>query len=212
LFLFYTAANDQGVRSGTLYAKAKVLFADRKELFDPFWILTSYKGANDSRLVRDICRPLGVRYPKESAKSWYVNSRLLVGRYRGDHRNLLASTSDGPQLMRRIQAFRGRGLSKMDYSDYVGPVQRALLRACNSLHIAWSDVDTGLWIVGSQGCAKRRCRPCPIADLRIDAPPGTPRGCRATTSDARKGPSTIRKEHGMSPKLSRRVHLHFEGG
>jgi hypothetical protein len=109
LFLFYTVANDHGMKSSRLYAKAKRVFLNRRDLFEPAKIVANFAGPQDPELVDETGKQLGTRYPKETAKSWYVNSERLLERYDGDPRNLFRYSSDAQELLRAITAFRGYG-------------------------------------------------------------------------------------------------------
>ncbi len=109
LFLFYTVANDHGMKSSRLYSEAKTLFVEDGGLFEPLKVLANYLGPEDERLITATGKRLGTRYPKETAKSWYLNSKRLVDRYEGDPRNMLRSTSDARALMKEITEFRGYG-------------------------------------------------------------------------------------------------------
>jgi len=214
LFLFYTVANDHGMKSTRLYEKAKVLFLTQRNLFEPRGVVTDFVGPQDPGLVNETGKWLGTRYPKETAKTWYVNSERLVQKYGGDPRNLFRSDPGARELLKEIKTFRGYGPKiggmllraviglgfaevsgieevpvpvdihdsrislltgvlklndgtegKVDYYAHVPLVQRALLNACNSLGIKWLDVDRALWLIGSRGCVKKRCRLCPLHDM-----------------------------------------------
>lgn len=109
LFLFYIVANDHGMKSSRLYAQAKLLFAEHKELFDPKYIVENFSSPDDPCLIEMTGKYLGTRYPKETAKSWFLNSQELLAKYDGDPRKLLTSTPDAKILIERIKAFRGYG-------------------------------------------------------------------------------------------------------
>ena len=109
LFLFYTVANDHGVKSFRMYARAKELFSKHPNVFDPFWIIKNFSSATDSELVKLIGEHIGARYPHEATKNWYLSSLKLVEEYNGDPRELFRSTSDARVLIKRIKAFRGYG-------------------------------------------------------------------------------------------------------
>jgi endonuclease III len=109
LFLFYTAVNDHGMKSSRLYAKAKMLFLDRHDLFEPTKVVAGFIGPQDPKLVDGTGKQLGTRYPKETAKTWYINSERLTQRYGGDPRNLFRSSSDARELLKEIKTFRGYG-------------------------------------------------------------------------------------------------------
>ncbi len=109
LFLFYIVSNDHGVKSSNLYSRAKGLFQARPELFEPTTILEVFSGPDDPNLVESTGLALGTRYPKETAKSWYLNSIRLQELFAGDPRNLFCSSNDASKLYREIAAFRGYG-------------------------------------------------------------------------------------------------------
>lgn len=109
LFLFYTVVNDHGMKSSRLYAKAKQLFSEDQSLFKPEEILSKYTGPDDILLIENTGKKLGTRYPKETAKIWYLNSRKLLDDFTGDPRKIFLSTSDARMLIKRIMAFRGYG-------------------------------------------------------------------------------------------------------
>jgi endonuclease III len=109
LFLFFTVANDHGMKSSRLYARAKALFAEQRDLFDPYRIIEDFYGPEDTRLVEQTGKRLGTRFPRETAKTWYMNSVRLIERFDGDPRRLFQSVSEARALMREITAFRGYG-------------------------------------------------------------------------------------------------------
>jgi len=109
LFLLYTVANDHGMKSSRLYARAKALFLERRDLFEPFEVIENFVGPEDPRLIESTGKRLGTRYPRETAKTWYLNSARLADRFGGAPRNLFRSTSDACTLMKEITRFRGYG-------------------------------------------------------------------------------------------------------
>lgn len=109
LFLFYIVSNDHGMKSARLYARAKALFLEERQLFEPFRVVEDYGGPEDINLVESTGRQLSTRYPRETAKSWYINSVKLVEKYQGDPRKLFRSTTEARILMKEIMAFRGYG-------------------------------------------------------------------------------------------------------
>lgn len=109
LFLFYTVVNDHGMKSSRLYKRAKNLFLERQDLFEPYRVVEEFEGPGDPRLVEATGKRLGTRYPRETAKTWYINSGMLIEKYEGDPRNLFSSCSDAESLLKRIMAFRGYG-------------------------------------------------------------------------------------------------------
>lgn len=109
LFLFYTVANDHGVKSYRMYARAKKLFNERPEVFDPFWVAENFENGEMPELVKLTGERVGARYPREATKTWYSNSLKLGEEYSGDPRVLFRSTNDARELIKRIKAFRGYG-------------------------------------------------------------------------------------------------------
>lgn len=109
LFLFYTVVNDHGVKSSHLYRKAKLLFLEKRDIFEPFRVINNFEGPDDPRLVEATGKRLGTRYPKETAKTWYVNSEKLIAKYDGDPRKLFSCCSEAKDLLREIMTFRGYG-------------------------------------------------------------------------------------------------------
>lgn len=109
LFLFYTVVNDHGMKSTRLYAQAKALFLEHLDLFEPFRIIEDFNRPEDIRLIESTGKRLGTRYPRETAKRWYLNSERLIEKFDGDPRNLFRSASNARTLMKEITAFRGYG-------------------------------------------------------------------------------------------------------
>jgi len=109
LFLFYIVPNDRGMRSNILYSRAKALFIERPSLFDPHAILDTYTSDEDVELVAATGKTLSTRYPAETAKAWYRNSRMIVDCYGGDPRGLFGCSHDARLLLREIRRFRGFG-------------------------------------------------------------------------------------------------------
>lgn len=108
-FLFYLIAQDYGTKSARLYAKAKSLYDSNPELFDPTYVVAKYGSADDPRLAEDTGVPLSTRFPKETAKRWYVNSEKLLQEYEGDPRKIFATSEDARIVFKRIRSFRGFG-------------------------------------------------------------------------------------------------------
>lgn len=109
LFLFFTVANDHGMKSSRLYAAAKQLFQKCRELFEPRRIVADFSSGDDPALIEATAKSLGVRYPREAARSWYANSLRLLESFNGDPRQLFQSSSDASALLKQIRSFRGYG-------------------------------------------------------------------------------------------------------
>lgn len=119
LFMFYVVQNDHGVKSHKMYEKAKNLYKQNPEFFDPKWIMNNCCEEDLSFLVENIAKKLGSRYPQALAKSWYVNSITLCNKYDGDPVKVFTSSQDAVELIKTIKSFRG-------YGDKIGGM---LLRA-----------------------------------------------------------------------------------
>jgi endonuclease III len=215
LFLFYIIVNDHGMKSSRLYARAKELFQVRPELFEATKILEMYHEPYDSDLVEATGRYLGTRYPRETARAWYLNSLRLENLFSGDPRKLFCCCIDAQKLLDEITAFRGygpktggmflraivglgfvklkglenvlvpvdihdtrisfftgivnidnnEGSQNINYYSYVRDIQRILRDTCRALSLPWLDIDRALWLIGSRGCARKRCLLCPLRDL-----------------------------------------------
>jgi endonuclease III len=210
LFLFYVVVNDHGMKSNRLYNSAKLLYNENPFLFNPDYVVKYYANEFDEQLIADTGIRLGTRYPKVTAKNWYLNSQKLLSEYSGDPIKLFNSTNDAKELIKIIKSFYGFGPkiggmllraiiglgfnksvnsveevlvpvdihdsrisfftgmidyidpSEVDYYKYVKDVQILILNTCNQLDIEWLDVDRALWLIGSRGCANKRCLDCPI--------------------------------------------------
>jgi endonuclease III len=51
------------------------------------------------------------------------------------------------------------------YMTFTKPVRRFLSEVCAAESIPWPDVDRALWLIGSRGCAPKRCGLCPISSF-----------------------------------------------
>ena len=107
--MFYSVANDHGVKSSLIYNRAKKLFLDHRDIFNPFWITENFTDPENPILVDLTGNKLGARYPRQAAKSWYLNTKQLIKIYKGDPRNLFQSAPDAQILLKNIRAFRGYG-------------------------------------------------------------------------------------------------------
>lgn len=108
-FLFYIVANDHGMKSSRLYSQAKMLYVEQADLFDPEKVLKDFESPEDPELIEATGRRLGTRYPKETAKRWYSNSKRLAEVFDADPRNVFRSSSDARVLLKEIRRFRGYG-------------------------------------------------------------------------------------------------------
>lgn len=64
-----------------------------------------------------------------------------------------------------IASVTGQALEDVDYYAHARAVQRLLSDACTRARVSWPDVDRALWLIGSRGCTKRNCIPCPLLSL-----------------------------------------------
>ena len=108
-FLFYIVANDHGMRSSLLYKRAKDLFCERPELFESVSVVETFTGPEDSELLGRTGHCLGTRYPRETAKSWYLNSERLNTRFGGDALSLFQRFTHAGALLNELKGFRGYG-------------------------------------------------------------------------------------------------------
>ncbi len=109
LFLFYTVPNDHGVKSSRLYAKAIDLFRTAPELFEPSFVVDHFRGPDDRDLVAATGAVLGTRYPKVTARGWFVNSMRLASEFAGDPRMVFTAYEDGASMMKLVRSFFGFG-------------------------------------------------------------------------------------------------------
>ena len=214
-FYFYLIYNDHGTKSATLYARFRRLYTEKPQLFDPSYI-AKYNSGNGTppSFLKDAISGLGLRYPNQSAISWWSNTLQLLESYEGEPINLFRSTSDAVELFSRVQSFRGYGPKTagllirvivgvgfhhlnnfhkvpvpVDVHDtriaywtgiykpvgaridaghlsedavHVRSVSALWQEAARQLHEPWPELDRALWLLGSRGCAERRCQLCPV--------------------------------------------------
>ena len=212
-FLFYTVPNDHGLKSARLYARAIELFNRRPNLFDPNFVTAQFRGMDDLDLIESTGVALGTRYPKSTAKGWYLNSSKLMEQFRGDPLGVFQASADAEILLKLVCSFYGfgpktggmllravdgLGMAKVsglervllpvdihdsrisflsgivsgnnetiegDYHLFARPIQRVLTEACREVDVRWPDVDRALWLIGSRGCVRLRCKECPLNTL-----------------------------------------------
>lgn len=109
LFLFYILSNDHGMKSSRLYKKAKELYGLDSSLFKPASIVRRFSAVSDSDLIKKTGIFLSVRYPKITAKNWFVNSQELLSVYNGDPISLFQSSRNANTLLKSIMKFKGYG-------------------------------------------------------------------------------------------------------
>jgi endonuclease III len=108
-FLFFVVCHDHGVRSRDLYRRAKVAYSERPWLFSAPDVIERFAGPDDAGLVEATVSNIGVRYPREGARRWYLNALRLLLEYDGRADRLFRSTSDATDLLKKICSFRGYG-------------------------------------------------------------------------------------------------------
>lgn len=108
-FLFYLIFNDYGTKSSALYEKAKRLYVEYPFLFSPRSVLNRYKSCEDPLLIESTGVRLGTRFPKETARRWYVNSERLLNDYDSDPRSIFKSSTSAKEVFQHIRGFRGFG-------------------------------------------------------------------------------------------------------
>jgi endonuclease III len=209
LFLFYIAPLDYLMKSELLYTRAKMMFKNRPELFDPSYVSSTFNETNLHELANLLRKYLGVRFPSEAAKRWYKNSVILLQLYQGDPRNIFKGSRNAKEIFKKITQFRGLGgktggmifrcmidlglaevenindvlppvdihdvkiafYTKIVYSEeysernarkFTRVIQNVWSCICREGGLNWLTVDRALWLLGSNGCAKRKCNNCPI--------------------------------------------------
>jgi len=105
LFIFYVVPQDYATRSARLYKKAKALFEEHREFFDPSHIANM--GIDEVRQI--ISMRIGARFPGETAQRWLSNSISLINEYNGDPREIFNTSKDAREALKRIRKFRGFG-------------------------------------------------------------------------------------------------------
>ncbi len=104
-FLYYIACNDHGLKSNSMYEKAKQLYEEHPEYFDPKFII----GLSEDDIFNSIVKKLGARYPNALLRSWIENTRFIIHNYEGEPINLFISTNDANILLKNIKKLRGYG-------------------------------------------------------------------------------------------------------
>lgn len=51
------------------------------------------------------------------------------------------------------------------YQSLAPIVRKELTDACSDAGIEWFDIDRAMWLIGSRGCASKRCSLCPLATV-----------------------------------------------
>jgi hypothetical protein len=105
-FLFFLISQDHGVKSSRLYERAKELYSREPQNFDPKSISSRF-GEADFENAISILQALGVRYPKNGARSWVQNAHVLTREYHADARQLFRG--DSQTVIRRIRSLLGFG-------------------------------------------------------------------------------------------------------
>lgn len=104
-FLYYIACNDHGLKSNSMYEKAKRLYETHPEYFDPRTIIN----LSEDDIFNAIVKKLGARYPNALLRSWIENTSFIMQNYEGEPINLFTSTDDAYVLLKSIQKLRGYG-------------------------------------------------------------------------------------------------------
>ena len=234
LFLFAVVPNDRGVRSASLWDRAKLLYADEAWLFQPERV----SGAPPARIARDVHRllleRLKPRYVNHAVSGWISNAGRLRREFDSDARAVFAHGPDGASAYKAIRSFFGFGpktggmmyraatglgwasreaaetievpvdthdvrislymgitrtsgpIETSAFASLAAPVRRELTEACRELGAEWFEFDRAMWLIGSRGCARRRCALCPISKLCSQASrtSGQPRAIRTTAAKA----------------------------
>lgn len=119
-FLFYLISQDHGTKSSKLYERAKKIYLQNPDNFQPNVIIKKYLSPDDEQLI-NFLGEFGVRYPRNSAKYWFKNSEILVEKYDSDARNIFVS-SDSKLILNAIKKFHGFGpkLSGLLFRVFIG--------------------------------------------------------------------------------------------
>ncbi|ETY74589.1 hypothetical protein LFAB_07190 [Lactiplantibacillus fabifermentans T30PCM01] len=104
-FLYYIACNDHGLKSNNMYEKAKRLYEEHSEYFDPNTIIN----LSEDDIFNAIVKRLGARYPNALLRSWIENTNFIIQNYGGEPINLFTSTNDAYELLKNIKKLRGYG-------------------------------------------------------------------------------------------------------
>ncbi len=67
-------------------------------------------------------------------------------------------------------------IATSDFQRYASLVRRELTEACQELGGEWFGIDRAMWLIGSRGCARRRCGLCPLVDECSKAEGAAPDG------------------------------------
>jgi hypothetical protein len=109
LYLTFVIAIDFQTNAVKLWERARNLYEDEHQLFEPERILKL-----DKDYLRNIVRSLGARYPSGGADGWKKISKVLLDQYGGDPRNITKEPDDLRGVRKRLQDFpylRGKKLS-----------------------------------------------------------------------------------------------------
>lgn len=105
-FYFFLIFNDHGTKSINLYNRFIEKHTKFPELFDAKYIVNNFK---ESSILDEHLLNLGLRYPKQAAKSWIENSKKLLDKYDGKAIDMFRSTTDAVELFKTINSFRSYG-------------------------------------------------------------------------------------------------------
>lgn len=105
-FYFFLIFNDHGTKSINLYNRFIEKYTKFPELFDAKYIVNNFK---ESSILDEHLLNLGLRYPKQAAKSWIENSKKLLDKYDGKAIDMFRSTTDAVELFKTINSFRSYG-------------------------------------------------------------------------------------------------------
>lgn len=212
-FYFYLIFNDHGTKSINLYKKFKEKYLQYNKLFHAPYIVKNF---NQESIYEHLSN-LGLRYPKQAAKSWIDNSQKLLNEYEGEAIKMFTSTNNALALFNTIKSFRGYGAktsglllrvivgigfnknlyniqdvplpvdihdSRIAYycdlykpknvtsleqiysnPSHIKKIEKIWRQSAYNIQIAWEVLDRALWLLGSQGCAHKKCSICPIKKI-----------------------------------------------
>ena len=105
LFLFFVVQLDYATKSQKLYEGATSLLEKNPKFFDPNNILS----LSDNELLEVCVKYLKPRYPNEASLRLKINAKKLINEYSGNPIEILDSSKNAKEALKRILEFRGYG-------------------------------------------------------------------------------------------------------
>ena len=132
LFLTYVVSVDYMTDAEKLWKRSRSTYELYPERFTPEEILKL-----SPRTVETVVKSLGARFYSNAAKTWIKISRLLIGKYGGDPRNITREPLEIVEIKRRLRDFpylRGNKLSNF-YIRAMGETGLFKVKNLNELDI-----------------------------------------------------------------------------